>query len=87
MRWMTSRELEIVGRGGEPSPAMGSLAKLMWAGATQELAEVALDLLGTGGLAGHWTTNFAASPSVSIAGGTGDINRNIVAEQGLGLPR
>ncbi len=87
MRWTTSRELEVVGRGGQPSPAMGSLTKLMWAGATQELAEVAMDLLGTGGLAGHWTTNFAAAPSVSIAGGTGNINRNIVAEQGLGLPR
>jgi hypothetical protein len=59
----------------------------MWAQATQELADVAVDLLGTGGLDGRWTTNLAASPSVSIAGGTGDINRNIVAEQGLGLPR
>jgi hypothetical protein len=87
MRWTTTRELESVGRGGQPSPAMGSLTKLMWAQATQELADVAVDLLGTGGLDGRWTTNLAASPSVSIAGGTGDINRNIVAEQGLGLPR
>jgi len=27
------------------------------------------------------------SPASSISGGTGDINRNIVAEHGLGLPR
>jgi hypothetical protein len=87
MRWMTSRELEAIGRGGQPSPAMGSLTKLMWAHATQELADVAVDLLGTAGLDDHWTHNFAAAPSVSIAGGTGNINRNIVAEQGLGLPR
>ncbi len=87
MRWTTSRELETIGRGGQPTPAMGSLTKLMWAHATQELAEVAVELLGIGGLDGHWTTNFVASPSVSIAGGTGNINRNIVAEQGLGLPR
>lgn len=87
MRWTTSRELEAIGRGGQPTPAMGSLTKLMWAGATQELAELAVDLLGPGGLDAHWTSNFAASPSVSIAGGTGNINRNIVAEQGLGLPR
>jgi hypothetical protein len=87
MGWTTSRELEAVGRGGQPTPAMGSLTKLMWAQATQELAEVAVDLLGPAGLNGKWTVSFTASPSVSIAGGTGNINRNIVAEQGLGLPR
>jgi alkylation response protein AidB-like acyl-CoA dehydrogenase len=66
---------------------MGSLAKLMWARATQELADLAVSLLGSGGLAGAWTSNFIAAPGVSIAGGTSDINRNIVAEHGLGLPR
>ena len=87
MRWMTTRELEAVGGGGEPSAAMGSLTKLMWAKATQELADLAVGLLGSGGLAGAWTDSFTASPGVSIAGGTSDINRNIVAEHGLGLPR
>jgi alkylation response protein AidB-like acyl-CoA dehydrogenase len=87
MRWMTTRELEAIGGGGQPSPAMGSVAKLMWAQATQELADLAVGLLGTGALAGPWTKNLAAAPAVSIAGGTSEINRNIVAEQGLGLPR
>lgn len=87
MRWTTSRELEAIGHGGEPRPAMSSVTKLMWAQATQDLAGLAVDILGPGGLDGHWITAFTASPSVSIAGGTGNINRNIVAEQGLGLPR
>jgi alkylation response protein AidB-like acyl-CoA dehydrogenase len=66
---------------------MGSLTKLMWARATQELAGLGMSLLGTGGVVGTWTFGFTAAPGVSIAGGTTEINRNIVAEHGLGLPR
>ncbi|HWE71157.1 MAG TPA: acyl-CoA dehydrogenase family protein, partial [Acidimicrobiales bacterium] len=87
MRYMTTRELEAVGHGGQPSPAMGSVAKLMWAQATQELADLAVGLFGSSALDGPWTKHLIASPGVSIAGGTSDINRNIVAEHGLGLPR
>jgi alkylation response protein AidB-like acyl-CoA dehydrogenase len=87
MRYMTTRELEAIGHGGQPSPAMGSVAKLMWAHATQELADLAVGLFGSGALDGPWTQHLIASPGVSIAGGTSDINRNIVAEHGLGLPR
>ncbi|MHB1518755.1 MAG: acyl-CoA dehydrogenase family protein [Acidimicrobiales bacterium] len=87
MRWMTSRELEVVGAGGQPSPAMGSLTKLLWASTSQTLADIGMCLLGSGGLAGPWSGNFAAAPGTSIAGGTREINRNIVAEHGLGLPR
>jgi alkylation response protein AidB-like acyl-CoA dehydrogenase len=87
LRWSTNRELEAVGRGGRPSPAMGSLAKLMWAEASQELAGVALGLLGPGALEGPWAKGLLGTRGNSIAGGTTEINRNIVAEHGLGLPR
>ena len=36
---------------------------------------------------GEWAVNLAASRQASIAGGTSEINLNIVAEMGLGLPR
>ena len=44
-------------------------------------------MLGLGALSGEWAHNLTSSRSTSIAGGTTEINRNIVAEQGLGLPR
>jgi alkylation response protein AidB-like acyl-CoA dehydrogenase len=87
LRWSTSRELEAVGRGGRPSPAMGSLTKLMWAEASQELSGVALGLLGQSALGGPWGKGLLGTRGNSIAGGTTEINRNIVAEHGLGLPR
>jgi alkylation response protein AidB-like acyl-CoA dehydrogenase len=87
MRYSTSWELAKVRGGGQPSATMGSLAKLSWARATQELAELAMSILGVEALMGSWAKNLALSPASSIAGGTGDINRNIVAEHGLGLPR
>jgi alkylation response protein AidB-like acyl-CoA dehydrogenase len=87
LRWSTARELEAVGRGGRPSPAMGSMAKLMWAEISQELAGVAVGMLGPGALDSNWTKSLTGSVGSSIAGGTSEINRNIVAEHGLGLPR
>jgi alkylation response protein AidB-like acyl-CoA dehydrogenase len=70
-----------------PDGTAGSLAKLAWSRADQALAELATDLLGLGSLSGEWAYNLASSRSTSIAGGTSEINRNIVAEQGLGLHR
>ena len=87
MRWTTSRDLTALGRGMPPSAAGGSGTKLMWARADQELAELAVALLGLDALSGTWARNLTSSPSASIAGGTNEINRNIVAEHGLGLPR
>ncbi len=96
MRWTTERSLAQLrpgpsgrGRGQrvDASGTAGSLAKLAWSRADQALAELATDLLGVGALSGEWAYNLASSRSTSIAGGTTEINRNIVAEQGLGLPR
>ena len=86
MRWMTERSLAQL-RLGQPTGTAGSLVKLAWSRSDQALATLALDLLGLPGTQGQWATNLASSRSTSIAGGTTEINRNIVAEQGLGLPR
>jgi alkylation response protein AidB-like acyl-CoA dehydrogenase len=86
MRWTTERSLAQL-RLGEASGTAGSLSKLAWSQADQALAGLALRLLGMSGLSGEWARNLASAPSTSIAGGTTEINRNIVAEHGLGLPR
>jgi len=87
MRWSTTRELAALEQGATPSPVSGSLAKLMWARAEKMLGDLAFDLLGPAALSGPWAHNLAQSPQASIAGGTTEVNKSVVAEHGLGLPR
>jgi alkylation response protein AidB-like acyl-CoA dehydrogenase len=53
------------------------------------LASLILDdqLLDMGGAQRKWIERFLISLSMSIAGGTSNIQRNIIAERGLDLPR
>ena len=86
MRFLTERSLS------DPSAAEGaggSLAKLSWAHCDQELADLAVDLIGLDalGAADPWAENLLAVRQASIAGGTTEINKNILGEHVLGLPR
>ncbi len=84
MRRLTERSL------ADPSSfggAGGSLAKLAWAHCEQDLAALALDMIGMEALDGRWSDNLLSARQASIAGGTSEINRNIIAEHVLGLPR
>ncbi|MBI2705705.1 MAG: acyl-CoA dehydrogenase family protein [Actinobacteria bacterium] len=90
MRLMTDRALESAGTFA--SGAGGSLIKLAWSRCEQALANQAVDAVGIGGQAsldgpGPWAHDLLSSRQCSIAGGTTEINLNIVAEQVLGLPR
>ena len=87
MRWTVNRSFERMRSGGQPSGADGSATKIMWGRIDQELASLAVDLLGMSGTIGRWADNLASSRQASIAGGTTEINLNIVAEHGLGLPK
>jgi alkylation response protein AidB-like acyl-CoA dehydrogenase len=85
MRFLTERSLSDPAAAG----AGGSLAKLSWAHCDQELAALAVDLIGLDALVGsdRWGENLLAVRQASIAGGTTEINKNIVGEHVLGLPR
>jgi hypothetical protein len=64
-----------------------SLAKTIWGEIGQDLAALAFDVLGAAGVNGRWDDYRLTSRSLTIAGGTTQINKNITAQRVLGLPR
>lgn len=64
-----------------------SLAKTVWGEIGQDLAALAFDVLGTSGGGAPWANYRLTSRSLTIAGGTTQINKNITAQRVLGLPR
>jgi alkylation response protein AidB-like acyl-CoA dehydrogenase len=67
--------------------AEGSVIKLAWGATDQALSATAADVLGLRALEGSWAWNLLSSRSLSIAGGTTEVNKNIIGERVLGLPR
>ena len=74
-------------RAGTPGPE-GSGQKLRGSANLKRTAGTGLGVLGAEGMLddGEWTTMFLTSPSMSIRGGTDEIQRNIVGERVLDLP-
>ena len=85
MRYLTERSFADSSAAG----SAGSLAKLSWARCDQELAALAVDLIGLDALLAHdrWALNLLGVRQASIAGGTTEINKTVVGERVLGLPR
>jgi len=90
------RTLSRLARGIEPGPE-SSWVKLSWSNMSQALSEHALDVVGEAAplwgraegnpTAGKWQYQWLWSKSGSIAGGTTEVQKNIIAERILGLPR
>lgn len=80
--------------GGRPASAESSMAKLSVAELMQRTAAFAIDLLGpeglleegTGTLRGRVAAFQRASLATTIAGGSAEIQRTVIARRGLGLP-
>ena len=75
-------------RTGQPGPE-GSLTKWLWAETTQQTTELAVDLIGPDALTttSPWSWELLRARANSIEGGTTEIQKSIVAERILGLPR
>ena len=81
------RTLSRLGRGLEPG-AESSWVKLAWTDMTQLLSEVALRVQGPEApLNDKWSRQWLWSGAASIAGGTSEVQRTIIGERILGLPR
>jgi alkylation response protein AidB-like acyl-CoA dehydrogenase len=86
---LCQRSISATLHGGSGHTALGSasLAKTEWGQIGQDLAALAYDVLGTRGQKGRWADYRLTSRSLTIAGGTTQINKNITAQRVLGLPR
>jgi alkylation response protein AidB-like acyl-CoA dehydrogenase len=81
------RTLSRLARGEEPGPE-SSWVKLAWTDLTQHLSDAALDVVDPASpLWGKWQRQWLWSKAASIAGGTSEIQRTIIGDRILGLPR
>lgn len=86
--------MTALSQGKVPGPE-GSLGKLVATLLLSDIYEQAIDLLGPAGLLagddapdnGDWQEAFLGTPGLRIGGGTDQIQRNIIAERILGLPK
>ncbi|GAA3684067.1 acyl-CoA dehydrogenase family protein [Nocardioides ginsengisoli] len=89
--WGTVTKLAKSDRGGDIGNDLnlrGSVNKVWWSELDVALHETALDLLGPDAeLESRWLDGYTFSLSGPIYAGTNEIQRNIVAERILGLPR
>jgi alkylation response protein AidB-like acyl-CoA dehydrogenase len=96
MRLMNLAMLTRLGRGATPG-AETSIVKTFWADLSQAIGDLGLAVLGEHGLlvcgsphavaGGRFAQHLLFSRAATIAGGTSEIQRNIIAQRLLGLPR
>ena len=95
-RLLNTRALSKVLKGEKNWPEV-PLAKLQWSSLSQSLAELNIDILGPGGLlgkgaadaidGGHAARNYPWQRYTSIGAGATEVQKNIIADRAIQLPR
>jgi alkylation response protein AidB-like acyl-CoA dehydrogenase len=93
MRAMTYAGISRSMRHGSPGPE-GSIIKLYYSDLSQKVYRLGFDIIGDDGVEfisrwvpGGWSGSYLYSHAASIGGGTSEIQRNIIGDRVLGLPR
>jgi alkylation response protein AidB-like acyl-CoA dehydrogenase len=88
LRLMAWKGLTAIEQYGQPGPE-GSLTKWLWSETNQLLVQLAVDVVGAEALedGSRWGYELLRARGNSIEGGTTEIQKNIIAERVLGLPR
>ncbi len=96
MRYTAYRTFSKILKGGDPGP-VGSISKLAWSELNQRMMEFVIALEGPASQlmresphavqSGRWQHHFLRSRANTIEAGTSEIQRNIIAERVLGLPK
>jgi alkylation response protein AidB-like acyl-CoA dehydrogenase len=79
--------------GGGRAAGKDNVSKLLWANWHRELGEIAMEVQGSAGLVldgddfDEWQRLYLFTRADTIYGGSNEIQRNIIAERVLGLPR
>jgi alkylation response protein AidB-like acyl-CoA dehydrogenase len=91
MRAMSYRSISLAARTGMPG-AEASVIRLFFSELVQRCDVLAMDIVGTAAVearddAARWSALYLSGLSQTIGGGTKDIQRNIIGDRYLGLPR
>jgi len=95
-RLLNARALSKILKGLPNWPEV-PLAKLQWSSLSQTIAELGVDILGPLGVLekggpdavdkGHWSRNYVWQRYTSIGAGTTEVQKNIIADRAIKMPR